>query len=352
MSRPSVSAIVPAHNAEATLGDCLAALERQTCTPAEIIVFLDGATDSSEEIAHAYGAVVLKNDGLPLGPAHGRNAAAAAASSDLIWFVDADVIAAPTALELLVADMQSNSAAAAFGSYDDKPRSRRATSLYANLRHHFVHQQGRRDATTFWSGIGLIERAAFLELGGFDAQKYPYPSVEDVELGMRLIDSGRRIRLVPEALGTHCKDWSLWRVWHTDIVRRAYPWTVLLHDRRTIARDLNLAKGESIKSVVAVLLILLCAGAILQPLLAIPAVLMAATYVALNARFFRFLAERVNVSRLIAGASMHYCYHVYAAATYALVTARLRLGDVSPGPGRARERVFVRSAETASAVKP
>ena len=79
--------------------------------------------------------------------------------------------------------------------------------------------------------------------------------------------------------------------------------------------------------------------------------LMAATYVVLNARFFRFLAERVSVPRLIAGALMHCCYHVYAAATYALVTVWLRLGDRA-GSDRRGGRVFVRSAETASAVKP
>jgi len=44
----------------------------------------------------------------------------------------------------------------------------RLPALYANLRHHFVHQSGNRDATTFWTGIGLIETEAFREFVGLD----------------------------------------------------------------------------------------------------------------------------------------------------------------------------------------
>lgn len=49
-----LSALVVAHNEEAQLGDCLAALAFAD----EIVVVLDRCTDCSEEIARSYGAVI------------------------------------------------------------------------------------------------------------------------------------------------------------------------------------------------------------------------------------------------------------------------------------------------------
>jgi GT2 family glycosyltransferase len=322
---PSVSVIVPAYNAEATLGDCLRALRNMSVEPAEVLVYVDGATDGTERIARDAGAEVIKNSGPPKGPAHARNAAAASAKSDLLWFVDADVVVAPDCLRRLIDDMQAHGAVGAFGSYDDKPASLRSTSLYANLRHHFVHQRGNREATTFWSGIGLIRRDIFLQFGGFDAKRFPYPSVEDVDLGMRIIAAGHLIRLVPEAQGRHCKDWSLWRVWHTDVMRRARPWSLMLSERPQAARDLNLTRQEQLKAVLALAIPALLAAALVNPLSLTAAATAAVLYLFANRTFFAFLFRRLPMTAFAVAVAMHWCYHCYSALTFAWTMAELRL---------------------------
>jgi glycosyltransferase involved in cell wall biosynthesis len=332
---PTVSVIVPAHNAEATLPDCLRALRNMSVEPAEVLVYIDGATDGTEQIARDSGAEVLRNSGTPKGPAHARNAAAAVAKSDLVWFVDADVVVAPDCLRQLIDDMQAHGAVGAFGSYDDKPASLRATSLYANLRHHFVHQRGNRDATTFWSGIGLIRRDIFLQFGGFDAKRFPYPSVEDVDLGMRIIAAGHHIRLVPEALGKHCKDWSLWRVWHTDVMRRARPWSLMLSERPNAARDLNLTRQEQVKALLALSIPALLAAGLVDEVFLAAAGAVALLYIFANRAFFSFLFRRLPIVPFAVSVAMHWCYHCYSALTYAWTMAELRLARaaaaVSPG---------------------
>lgn len=329
MADPSVSVIVPAHNAEATLPDCLEALRNMSVEPAEVLVFIDGATDRTEEIARDAGAKVLKNSGAPKGPALARNAAAEVAKSDLLWFVDADVVVSPDCLRRLIDDMQANSAVAAFGSYDDKPASLRSTSLYANLRHHFVHQHGNPDATTFWSGIGLMRRDIFLEFGGFDWERFPHPSIEDVELGMRIVAAGHRIRLVTSALGKHCKDWSLWRVWHTDVVRRARPWSLLLSERPGATKDLNLAKEERAKALLALIIPPLLAAGLFSSLFLILAGVTALLYGFVNRGFFSFLFRRLPLSSFAVAVTMHWFYHCYSALTYAWTMVQLRLGRVT-----------------------
>jgi glycosyltransferase involved in cell wall biosynthesis len=326
---PSVSVIVPAHNAEATLPDCLRALSNMSVEPAEVLVYVDGSPDGTERIARESGAKVLINSGPPKGPALARNAAAAVANSDLLWFVDADVVVSPDCLRGLIDDMQANAAVGAFGSYDDKPASLRATSLYANLRHHYVHQRGNPDATTFWSGIGLMRRDIFLQFGGFDWERFPYPSVEDVELGMRVVAAGHRIRLVPSALGKHCKDWSLWRVWHTDVLRRARPWSLLLSERPGAAKDLNLAKEERARAFLALMIPTLLAGALFSSAFLLLAAVTALLYGFVNRRFYSFLFRRLPMTAFAVAVAMHWCYHCYSALTYAWTMVQLRLGRVT-----------------------
>ena len=329
MADPSVSVIVPAHNAEATLPDCLQSLRNMTVEPVEVLVYVDGATDGTDQIARDSGARILKNSGSPKGPALARNAAAEVASSDLLCFVDADVVVSPDCLRKLIDDMQAHAAVAAFGSYDDEPASLRATSLYANLRHHYVHQHGNRDATTFWSGIGLIRRDIFLQFGGFDWERFPYPSVEDVELGMRVVAAGHRIRLVPSALGKHCKDWSLWRVWHTDVLRRARPWSLLLSERPNATKDLNLAKEERAKALLALMMPTLVAGELLSNVFPVLAAITAFLYGFVNRGFFSFLFQRLPVTSFAIAVMMHWCYHCYSALTYVWTMVQLRLGRVT-----------------------
>src|SRR5205823_14615127 len=138
------------------------------------------------------------------------------------------------------------------------------------------HQSGRRDATTFWSGIGLMRADVFGQFGGYNAALFAHPSIEDVELGMRLLNAGKRIRLVPDAQGTHWKDWTLWRVWHTDVVRRALPWSRLIADGQLAEADLNLARKERMLAVLALSVpAALVSGIFFKPLWAAAPVLIA-----------------------------------------------------------------------------
>lgn len=324
--REAVSVIVPAYNAEATITECLKALKAAMGPDDELVVFDDGSTDSTPNIAFDAGARIVTNPGRPKGPGHGRNAAAVTARNPYLMFVDADVIIAADAIDRLMDEIGKTDAVAAFGSYDDHPRSRRLPALYANLRHHFVHQSGNRDATTFWSGIGLMRTDVFLEFGGYNDVLFTHPSIEDVELGMRLINAGNRIRLVPHAQGTHWKDWTLWRVWHTDVVRRALPWSRLIADGQIPEADLNLARKEQVLAVLALSTLLAFVAGFFFPALWLAAVAAIALYVIGIFPFVRVLARRMNVFQLLAAIGMHLCYHIYASVTYASVMLATRLG--------------------------
>lgn len=313
-----LAVVIPAYNAAATLPDCLAALHRSERQPDEIILFDDGSTDDTANIARAAGAKVISDGRPPQGPGMGRNIAAAAAVAPIIVFVDADVAVHPRALGRLEAPILSGEVVASFGSYDDRPKSRRLAALYANLRHHWVHQQGQTQAFTFWSGLGAMRSDMFRAHRGFDA-KFKEPSIEDIELGTRIIQSGGSIRLVKDAFGTHHKDWGIIQLWKTDVLRRAVPWARMMVEGQGRADDLNISRRERAASICAHLVWVAALAVVFRPNWW-PALVAAATaYIALNARFLAFLFRVGGVSAGIAGTFLHWTYHIYASVTFAFV---------------------------------
>jgi hypothetical protein len=141
------------------------------------------------------------------------------ADGTVLLFVDADVVVAPGTVSHVAAAFAGDAGlAACFGSYDDRPRAPGLVSRYRNLLHHFVHQDGNAEAATFWAGLGAVRRTIFLDVGGFDAARFPRPSIEDIELGYRLRRAGHRILLDKGLQGTHLKRWGLVSMIRTDDV--------------------------------------------------------------------------------------------------------------------------------------
>lgn len=258
-----ISVIVPNNNGSGTLKRCLEAVRSSIYQNYECIVVDDGSTDNSIEIARGLVTQVVVLEGGPSGPAHARNQGAQAACGDIIFFVDADVVIYPDTLQkIAVSFAGSSELAAVFGSYDDQPGDGHFLSQYKNLFHHFVHQQANENSSSFWSGCGAIRREIFLEIGGFDTLKYPHPSIEDIELGRRLIVKGYKIIINKKIQVKHLKQWTLAGLVKTDIFDRGIPWMQLVIADRKIPNDLNLESSQRWSALfVGILLLFMTASA-------------------------------------------------------------------------------------------
>ncbi|WOI56630.1 glycosyltransferase family 2 protein [Palleronia sp. LCG004] len=326
-SDPPIAVVVPAHQAEGEIGDCIAAILASGFTREEILVVDDGSRDRTGEIARGAGVRVLRND-TALRPARARNAGVAATASDIVVFVDADVLIAPGARNRIVrffADHPDH--VAIFGSYDAAPPARqRAVSRYRNILHHWVHQTSRPEAATFWTGFGAVRRAGFDAAGGLDPD---WEDIEDVELGLRMRAAGGRILLDRDLLATHLKDWTIRGMMRTDRRGRAVPWTRLLRSGRTGTGDLNLTGPRRFSApLVALLPFALLAGIVWTPALWIALALFAG-YLALNARLFAYLARVAGPGLALRSVAYHALHLVAALAGY----VQVRLFERS-GPAR------------------
>lgn len=316
---PFVSVIIPVHDGATTLGPCLQALQQTRYEGWEAIVVDDGSDDGSGDIAAAHGCRVIRSKGAALGPAWARNHGARQARGEILVFVDADVVVRRDTIAQLVETLQQTPrVAACFGSYDDAPAAGNFLSQYKNLLHHFVHQRGRREATTFWAACGAVRRDAFWDAGGF-SDVFDTPSIEDIELGQRLCERGHAIRLAPHIQVTHLKRWDADSLLRSDILQRALPWSRLVVRQGHLRDDLNLAYGQRASAVAAWTLLsaLVCLPRARR---AKPLVIVSLTaLLALNVGFYKFLADRRGVGFVARTLPWHWFYFIYSSATFVLV---------------------------------
>jgi glycosyltransferase involved in cell wall biosynthesis len=322
---PFVSVIIPVHNAGQHLEQCLRTISTASYTFYEVIVVDDGSKDDSAEIARKNGAKVLKLSS-QLGPAAARNYGSREAKGDILFFVDSDVLIAQETIARVAANIDQNpEIAAVFGSYDDSPTAKNFISQYKNLQHHFVHQHSSRDAVTFWAGCGAIRRKVFHELGGFDQNRYPKSSIEDIELGYRMKRAGHRILLDKDLQVKHLKQWKFGSLLRADIFHRAVPWSKLILETQDMISDLNVQKSDKISAGLVGLSVIILPFTLFKPqLLYLVLVFLAGIFI-LNYRFYRFLSERKRLGFVILTFPMHLLYYFYSGITFVLCWALLSI---------------------------
>ena len=316
--------VVPAFNAEATLGRCLRALLASGFPASAVLVVDDASTDGTAEVARSSGVRVLRSE-TSLRPARARNRGAEATGAEVLVFVDADVVVHPGLREALAGHFARPDLTAVFGAYDDAPASPGLVSRYRNLLHAYTHLRAAGPAETFWSGIGAVRRAAFEQAGGFDAA---WEDIEDVELGLRLTASGGRILLDPALRGPHMKRGTLRSMMRVDCLGRAVPWTRLLRSGRIGRTTLNAGLSHRI-SAASVALALPCAALGLWWTPALWAAGAAgAVFVAATAGFLLYLARTQGPLFALAASPAHAAHYAAALAGYlrARVTPKAHSG--------------------------
>jgi glycosyltransferase involved in cell wall biosynthesis len=319
-----ISVIIPVHNGGKQFARCLDSLQLCSPSPLEIIVVADGESDGSWRLALAKGhrTVLLERQS---GPAAARNTGAKLAKGEILLFLDADVLVKPN----LVADIEDffdrhRSHAALIGSYDAQPLEKNLISQYRNLLHHFIHQNSREEAQTFWGACGAIRKTIFLAIGGFDA-KYRTASIEDIEMGYRLVHGGHQIKLAKNIQVTHQKKWKFLNMLETDVFRRAIPWSYLLLKGSHIPNDLNLSLSARLSTVLAFVLLF-------SPLLwffsktAFFLIMSGASvlFILVNRAFYTFLLEKRGKLFLLKALPLHWLYYIYSGLSYGTVLAKTK----------------------------
>ncbi|MGO4569785.1 glycosyltransferase family 2 protein [Rhizobium sp. 2YAF20] len=234
-----VSVIIPAHNAQDTIDETLRSVRSQSHRALEIVVVDDGSRDQTIAIARHHMAIdprVRLIEQANAGVAAARNTGWRAARSDLIAFVDADDLWAPTKIEqqLAVFDRTDEKVGLVYSWYlvidgqstvtDDQHRPNWRGDVLERLFHgNFVGN----------GSAALVRRQALIDANGFEsrlreagaqgcedflfycrvAERYHFEVVEEPLVGYRFLPGNmssnmpRMLRswmlVVDEMLGRH-----------------------------------------------------------------------------------------------------------------------------------------------------
>lgn len=318
---PLISIVTPVYNGGYPFVCCLLAMTRSQFKNWELIVVDDGSTDESAAIARKFGAQVIQTSGRE-GPGAARNQGAKIATGKYLCFIDADCEVCDDAIALLAQKLQLQPEIdALFGSYDDAPKATNFVAQYKNLMHHYVHQQGSEDASTFWSGFGVVKRELFLKLGGFDIERYPRPSIEDIELGYRLKQAGAKIHLAKELQVKHHKAWKLVGLIKTDVFDRGIPWTQLLLDNKShMVNDLNLQTSSRVSVIATYGLVFCLLTSVFNPAAIILGLILAVLLLCLNWDVYRLFYHKRGLLFAFKVIPLHWLYYFYGGLSFALGT--------------------------------
>lgn len=188
------SVIIPAKNAEQTLGEQLEALVAQVAEfPWEILVVDNGSTDRTPQIVETYRAsfpaLRLIRCERP-GANAARNEGVMNASAERLLFCDADDCVAPGWVAALAAGLESYELVGGHIDNDSFDRG------YMPGHPDYLPVIGRFLPRAIAANLG-VRRSAWAEVGGF-SETYQYGST-DTEFCWRVQLAGFRLGYVPEA---------------------------------------------------------------------------------------------------------------------------------------------------------
>ena len=214
---PACSIIIPVHNQISLTRSCLdALLDRPPSGVSwEIVVVDDASTDATAEMLAMYpGKLTVIRHDLNRGFATACNAGAAAASGELLVFLNNDVAPYPGWLDALVAYARKHPSAAVVGSkllYPDQTvqhagvvichQDRYPRHVYRGYPsdHPAVNRSRRFQAVT--GACMLIRRTIFEQAGGFDDAFLN--GYEDVDLCLRLGEQGHEVHYCHDSVLVH-----------------------------------------------------------------------------------------------------------------------------------------------------
>jgi len=207
---PLISVVIPVRNGRTTIGRCLEAALASDFDDFEIVVADDCSTDETVSIVERFPRVRLVRLSPHRGAAGARNAGAAAATGEILFFIDADCLLMPDAVRnaaRAMADQEPRTVVG--GTYTlDAP----GESFYGRFQSAFIHHSETKyvRAPDYIASHALVIRAAtFRATGGFPEQFMPI--IEDVEYAHRLRRTGHRLVMDPRILVRHVFDFTLWR---------------------------------------------------------------------------------------------------------------------------------------------
>jgi hypothetical protein len=198
---PTLTVVINAYNAEATLEECLAHCRSLDYPSLEVVVVDDGSTDRTPAIAEADGAVRLVSTA-HVGLSAARNVGLREASGELVVYLDADAYPSPEwPWYIAHAALAAGDAGGSGGPNIPPPEDSASAKVVAQIPGGPVPQLRDGYRADHLPGCNMaFWRRVLEELDGFDPV---IAGSEDLELEWRLLEAGKTLAYHPAAFIWH-----------------------------------------------------------------------------------------------------------------------------------------------------
>lgn len=204
-ARPTVSVIIPAHDAEEYLGATIESALAERYPAVEVVVVNDGSTDATGDVARCFDDRIVLVEQANAGPAAARNAGLRIASGDFAALLDADDLWMPERLDRCVEILERRPeiGMVTTDAYLIEADVKTTKRCYGDRRRYpfpareddQLHEIARRN----FLFVGVVFRRALVDrCGGFDERIW---GAEDYDLWARFLLTGTRAAFVDEPLG-------------------------------------------------------------------------------------------------------------------------------------------------------
>lgn len=208
---PVVSVIIPAHNEEDTMGECLTSLENLNYPydKLEIILINDGSTDDTKNVIDRHrrrlNCVYIETSGV--GPSKARNLGLKEASGEYVAFTDADCVVDKGWLNELLKGFIAEDVAGVGGSQNipgDATEFERKVHFFLVSMHFICEYMKKGDKIKLVNHVAscnaMYKRDVIEEVGGFDERLWPG---EDVDLDYKIRHKWYKVAYNPKAIVAH-----------------------------------------------------------------------------------------------------------------------------------------------------
>ncbi len=202
-----VSVIIPTFQGESRITKTLQSLESQTLNPDEVIVVIDGSTDGTYQLLNELQSklnikvVYQRNHGR----AGSRNSGARLAKTELLVFIDDDMILdADCLLKHFEFHLDHSNVFISGATFEMEERDQPDYQFYrAYLSKKWINaipiNRPLLKNELFMTGANMsVRKSDFESLQGFDER---FRDAEDMELALRAFDNGFDVYFIPEAKG-------------------------------------------------------------------------------------------------------------------------------------------------------
>lgn len=198
---PFVSVIIPCHNAEATIVDCVESLKCQDYLSYEIILVDDNSSDSTYHLMEGVEGITLLRNEVNHGPAYSRNKAIEASRGELYLLIDSDCLVEDPQLISKHVDAHRESSAHLIGG-GIKGIGKGCVAKADNYSHWFLNipYSANKVSTHLVTTNMSFRKEVFEKIGAFDVK---LRTGEDTDFCERAKKAGYRLGLYTEAVVKH-----------------------------------------------------------------------------------------------------------------------------------------------------